>query len=105
MSANTPSSFPVLHKAVQSTGVSGESSKGSGKATAIAWLHIPKCGTSFATTLVHYANASLPAQAEVRVPKETDAMIAFLDKFPEDDWFKDLLWPSPPRWIARQPHG
>jgi len=25
-----------------------------------AWLHIPKCGTSFATTLVHYVDPSLP---------------------------------------------
>lgn len=31
----------------------------------IAWLHIPKCGTSFANTLLHYANASLPPDAEV----------------------------------------
>jgi hypothetical protein len=29
----------------------------------IAWLHVPKTGTSFATTLFHYANASLPEDA------------------------------------------
>ena len=33
----------------------------------IAWVHIPKCGTSFGTTLVHLANASLPDDFEVRV--------------------------------------
>merc|ERR1740138_1222217 len=29
----------------------------------IAWLHVPKTGTSFATTLMHYANATLPKDA------------------------------------------
>lgn len=31
----------------------------------LAWVHFPKCGSSFGNTLVHYANASLPAQVEV----------------------------------------
>ena len=36
-----------------------------GQQQAIAWLHIPKCGTSFGTTLFHYANQSLPEGARM----------------------------------------
>lgn len=35
------------------------------KHSRIAWFHCPKCGTSFATTLFHYANHSLPPGAQV----------------------------------------
>ena len=31
----------------------------------IAWLHIPKCGTSFGNTLFHFANRSLPENASM----------------------------------------
>ena len=33
--------------------------------TRIAWWHCPKCGSSFATTLYHLANASLPEHAQL----------------------------------------
>ena len=32
------------------------------------WLHIPKCGSSFATTLAHFAAPSLPANVTVIEP-------------------------------------
>jgi len=31
----------------------------------VAWVHVPKTGTSFATTLMHYANSSLPTSVVV----------------------------------------
>lgn len=51
-SADTPT---TLQAAAASSGV--ESPR------RVAWLHVPKTGTSFATTLMHYANSSLPADA------------------------------------------
>jgi len=43
----------------------------------IAWLHVPKTGTSFATTLMHFANSSLPKDAiadngGITKPEKTD---------------------------------
>ena len=31
----------------------------------IAWHHVPKCGTSFGNTLVHWANQSLPEHVDI----------------------------------------
>ena len=31
----------------------------------VAWVHIPTCGTSFGTTLAHYANSDLPENAHI----------------------------------------
>ena len=31
----------------------------------IAWVHPPKCGTSFGTTLIHFANHDLPDTFEI----------------------------------------
>ena len=41
----------------------------------IAWLHIPKCGSSFGTALFHLANASLPATASMPTCAHTGVMI------------------------------
>jgi hypothetical protein len=53
----------------------------------VAWLHIPKCGTSFGTTLVHYANASLPASFELPAPASELNSI-----YKVDVWFPHVFW-------------
>ena len=56
----------------------------------IAWVHIPKCGTSFGNTLVHWANLSLPADATVG----TDAR-EFMTGYAPRRWFFDqgnIFW-------------
>jgi len=79
----------------------------------IAWLHVPKTGSSFATTLMHYGNASLPAdvaveqggmctaQCDPTVPltpctpcvrehRATHATL-FAQKFPFETWFRGVF--------------
>ena len=67
----------------------------------VAWLHIPKAGTSFATTLVHYANASLPPNASILLegddaPQFKDLLDPlprrFFDVFPIREWFRGVFW-------------
>jgi len=62
----------------------------------VAWFHIPKCGTSFGTTLMHYANSSLPREARIRagdeLPKELKPGQAVLREFPASQWFKNVWW-------------
>ena len=38
----------------------------------IGWLHMPKSGTSFGTSLAHLANASLPSDAAIGVHTSLD---------------------------------
>eukprot|EP00928_Gymnodinium_smaydae_P057459 TRINITY_DN4069_c0_g1_i4.p1 TRINITY_DN4069_c0_g1~~TRINITY_DN4069_c0_g1_i4.p1 ORF type:complete len:781 (+),score=168.04 TRINITY_DN4069_c0_g1_i4:44-2344(+) len=65
----------------------------------VAWFHCPKCGTSFGTTLAHYANASLPEDAHIEqaapgvIPEKT-----FLNEYPVDKWFHNLLWKKAEHW-------
>ena len=67
----------------------------------VAWLHIPKCASTFGTTLVHYANSSLPAAAHIPSmaelaqmlpPKSTNPEKQLLVSYPPSLWFKGLLW-------------
>lgn len=71
----------------------------------IAWFHVMKCGSSFGTTLAHFANHSLPELAHVpscrgviadveedschfdQGPKEL-----FVYKYPLREWFRDAFW-------------
>ena len=73
----------------------------------VAWLHVPKTGTSFATTLMHYANSSLPDDAHANSggpagsgscdPSVTDECVdfshseihatTFLVDYPASVWF------------------
>ena len=57
----------------------------------IAWLHIPKCGTSFGNTLVHFANQSLPQRASVGTDET-----GFMHVFNATTWFshagKPVFW-------------
>mmetsp|Transcript_5156 Transcript_5156/g.7261 ORF Transcript_5156/g.7261 Transcript_5156/m.7261 type:complete len:307 (-) Transcript_5156:693-1613(-) len=53
----------------------------------IAWVHIPKCGTSFGNVLVHYANPSLPRNASVG-----DNEREFQRKYSFEIWFKGTFW-------------
>jgi len=71
----------------------------------IAWFHVMKCGSSFGTTLAHFANHSLPALAHVpsclgsiadveedschidQGPKEL-----FVYKYPLQEWFSEAFW-------------
>jgi len=74
----------------------------------IAWFHSPKCGTSFGTTLIHYANSSLPAGVAINsAPSNPDCMpmaqrnifgISFMCDYPFDQWFNDrgaIFWEKP----------
>ena len=60
---------------------------GEGKAVdRIAWFHVPKTGSSFANTLMHLANTSLPANAFIQTKaKDLKEMVR---EFPMDTWFR-----------------
>eukprot|EP00438_Fugacium_kawagutii_P012228 Skav234080 [mRNA] locus=scaffold3591:23667:24668:- [translate_table: standard] len=79
----------------------------------IAWFHVMKCGTSFGTTLAHFANSSLPEMAHipsctgtVADPGEdacphrssdnftTKAGEFFEWKYPMKEWFPEVFWTS-----------
>lgn len=62
-----------------------------------AWFHIPKCGTSFANTLYHAANSSLPAEAilpsaETLSDSQWDLVGEFHESYPMKDWFEGCFW-------------
>ena len=56
--------------------------------TKLAWIHVPGCGTSFGTTLMHYSNSSLPlaVKADTFEPSKT------LRSYPAASWFP-RFWP------------
>merc|ERR1719156_455886 len=68
----------------------------------VAWFHVPKCGTSFGTTLAHYANSSIPLEA--RIPDARDPKCGnfegrcFLKEYPIDQYFNGLLWEKKGKW-------
>eukprot|EP00927_Polykrikos_kofoidii_P010638 TRINITY_DN1447_c0_g1_i6.p1 TRINITY_DN1447_c0_g1~~TRINITY_DN1447_c0_g1_i6.p1 ORF type:complete len:374 (+),score=39.50 TRINITY_DN1447_c0_g1_i6:132-1124(+) len=69
----------------------------------IAWLHVMKCGSSFGTTLAHYANASLPETSHIPSgrnqadPEDTTREGLqgepnfFRFKYPINKWFKNVF--------------
>lgn len=66
----------------------------------VAWLHIPKTGTSFGTTLAHYMNASLPTNAVIEEQEngEVSPEKVFIMKYPASVWFQGLLWKKSNHW-------
>ena len=56
----------------------------------IAWFHVPKTGSSFANTLMHLANASLPANAFLQ--NKSHDLKEMVRKFPMDTWFRIKFW-------------
>lgn len=70
----------------------------------VAWVHIPKTGGSFGTTLVHYANSSLPKTAhmptgrnqsdpEDRTTEGSQGEWNFFKfKYPYEQWFQGVFW-------------
>ena len=60
----------------------------------LAWVHIPKAGVSFGTTLVHYANSSLRHTVIASGPRGCEPCLQkFFELFPEHVWFRDgTLW-------------
>eukprot|EP00927_Polykrikos_kofoidii_P015421 TRINITY_DN1684_c0_g1_i1.p1 TRINITY_DN1684_c0_g1~~TRINITY_DN1684_c0_g1_i1.p1 ORF type:complete len:346 (+),score=33.68 TRINITY_DN1684_c0_g1_i1:81-1118(+) len=69
----------------------------------IAWLHVMKCGSSFGTTLAHYANLSLPftshipsgrdqSDPEDRTTEGDQGEPNFFKfKYPTEQWFKNVF--------------
>lgn len=69
----------------------------------IAWLHVMKCGSSFGTTLAHYANASLPVTSHIPSgqnqadPEDTTREGLqgepnfFRFKYPINQWFTNVF--------------
>jgi len=56
----------------------------------IAWHHIPKCGTSFGNTLVHWASPRLPENISIGTDER-----AFMQPQSVKDWFWDdgpIFW-------------
>ena len=51
----------------------------------IAWVHFPKCGSGFADTLLHHANASLPSSV-------VGSVEVTLTTHPLHSWFKGIFW-------------
>ena len=73
----------------------------------IGWLHMPKSGTSFGTSLAHLANASLPHDATIgtneafvptTAPRGSDEWFRtrqgkyFISRYPHDEWFRGIFW-------------
>jgi hypothetical protein len=74
----------------------------------IAWLHIPKTGSSFGTTLAHTANSALPPRAHIpsgmnksdpedmpatKIDLEQQHLVLdfFVHKYPVDEWFDGVF--------------
>jgi len=85
-----------------SGGGAGVPNQSSHSTNRVAWVHIPKCGSSFGTTVAHFANSSLPATA---VYGSTDRNLthdeelkfdfsgSFIGEWPEEQYFQGgLLW-------------
>ena len=66
----------------------------------IAWFHVPKTGSSFANTLMHLANASLPANAFLQ--NKSHDLKAMVGEFPMDTWFRIKFWEP---WRRSRHHG
>jgi len=73
----------------------------------VAWFHIPKCGTSFGTTLAHYANSSLPREAVMPTQEECtypgqDPVVppeeCFTNRYPIPQYFNNLFWLKTTIW-------
>ena len=58
----------------------------------VAWVHIPKCGTSFGTTLVHYANASLPEDFAIPTPGSALPRTFPVNVLGFNAWFQGVFW-------------
>lgn len=77
----------------------------------IAWLHIPKCGTSFGNTLFHFANRSLPENASMDAVAAEARLAAarrghqkasirkgfpvgsvWRRRYPMATWFRGIFW-------------
>lgn len=67
----------------------------------VAWLHIPKTGTSFGVTLAHYANASLPEDATRTGLISMDRMLMPVPAEILDTFFRKLLWQNS-AWAKHQ---
>lgn len=79
----------------------GDGNNGSSKAEStkrIAWFHPPKTGTSFGTTLVHYANSSLPPAVRMPICSTSSrnhcstATGSFTRQYKYSVWFRDVFW-------------
>eukprot|EP00927_Polykrikos_kofoidii_P082123 TRINITY_DN8078_c0_g1_i1.p1 TRINITY_DN8078_c0_g1~~TRINITY_DN8078_c0_g1_i1.p1 ORF type:complete len:343 (+),score=35.52 TRINITY_DN8078_c0_g1_i1:56-1084(+) len=66
----------------------------------LAWLHVMRCGSSFGTTLAHFANGSLPESLRIPSAANPEDMTtegsegepnSFRYKYPADKWFKDVF--------------
>lgn len=69
------------------------------KSHRVAWFHVPKCGTSFGTALAHYANSSLPPQAQMQLQEcKGPPGKCFTNKYPIEAYFKGLLWEKDGNW-------
>lgn len=68
----------------------------------LAWLHIPRCGSSFANTLIHHPGICpwLPTNVEMSL-EEYPLKDFFHDAFPKDEycpggWFPKEIYKDPP---------
>lgn len=57
----------------------------------VAWLHIPKCGQTFAYTIVHHANRSLPAGTEMNASRGLK-VLDFAERLGDQLDFEHLIW-------------
>eukprot|EP00927_Polykrikos_kofoidii_P055856 TRINITY_DN50040_c0_g1_i1.p1 TRINITY_DN50040_c0_g1~~TRINITY_DN50040_c0_g1_i1.p1 ORF type:complete len:342 (+),score=34.56 TRINITY_DN50040_c0_g1_i1:71-1096(+) len=72
-----------------------------GKPRRIAWLHIPKTGSSFGNVIAHYLRPDLPRDAVVpncrdevcpHVDNPRDSNIEFQHRYNHSTWFRDCVW-------------
>jgi len=89
-----------------------------GQSRRVAWVHIPKTGTSLGTMIAHYANPSLPTSAAIpdcqhevctHVSEKNLGQIEFQYRYPTQRWFKDCFWmkggngPDRTDWMSHKP--
>jgi len=93
---------PAAHAAHAQLSPAAPASRDETRPRRIAWFHPPKCGTSFGTTLVHYANRSLAADVGMPLCGADGKLCSgatgdfatgdFFDRFPLNQWFPGVFW-------------
>jgi len=89
-----------------------------GESRRVAFVHIPKTGTSLGTLIAHYTNTSLPEDASIpdckkeacpHVDQKSLGQLEFQYRYPTDKWFKDCFWmkdghgPDGTDWLSHSP--
>eukprot|EP00927_Polykrikos_kofoidii_P031563 TRINITY_DN2711_c0_g1_i1.p1 TRINITY_DN2711_c0_g1~~TRINITY_DN2711_c0_g1_i1.p1 ORF type:complete len:329 (-),score=31.62 TRINITY_DN2711_c0_g1_i1:23-1009(-) len=91
----------ALVATLANTSTAGDGCFYRGKFRRLAWLHIPKTGTSFGTSIAHYLHPGFPPDVVVpdcarelctHVDRQALGHIEFQHRYPPDTWFPGCIW-------------